>query len=197
MSDAAPVSAVSSPRPLEHVRLFLQEGVPHVTPPQSATTPLAPIPLPPVPRSLADWLAAFGQSFLHRHRRCVAALLLLDCSSGLWAMTIPTQRASRDSSCWQVAGSDRPCLPPGFVVAGSFQTRLLCPGESMADAVPPVDGVHLVQDQHIQQNQPGEQFRIGCFLGVGGIVRPVSCEQVLLDDMALTLEEVMARVTLV
>ncbi|MDB5358379.1 MAG: hypothetical protein JWN24_4832 [Phycisphaerales bacterium] len=188
-SDSA--STVPAARALEHVRLFLKDGVAHVAPSDGTPAGTAPIPLPPIPMSLTEWLAFFGQKFLARHRRCAAALLLLDCSTGLWAMTLPAQRAGRDACCWEITGRHLPVVPPGMLVAGSFQTRVFSPGEAVADAVPPVDGVHLVH------HQVGGQFRVDCFVCMQGAISPIPVEVLLVDDMEIALQSAMPRITLV
>lgn len=133
--------------------------------------------LPPLSKSLSDWLALGSDLFRQRHRRCVAVLLVFDLTTRRWGYGIPRQQASCDAVCWRMLKEDFPGMSTAVRVAGSLQMRVLSPGEEPHDAVPPFDGLHLVQ---IPQ-QP--QQTIWTFVRVGHQVNHVPAADVMCDDL--------------
>jgi hypothetical protein len=95
------------------------------------------LPLCQIPQSLVDRLANACLWFWRRHRRCVGIVLLLDPGRRSWTAVIPAQRCSADSACWSGARRDVPGTDPDTAIAGSFQSRILAPGEEAADCPPP------------------------------------------------------------
>ncbi len=150
-----------------------------------------PFEMPQIPRSLADWLLSLCQHFWNQHRRCLAAVLLLDSQTHGWGTAIPTQRCSRDASCWSTRRENVDGLLPTHLLAGSFQCRIISPGEELADAVPPVDGVHLVLQLTPQKNV------LAMFIRMNGIVQAASADRVFLDDWENMLRRVESRLTLI
>lgn len=149
-----------------------------------------PLQLPFVAKALTDWLAVFGMEFLKRTGRCVAAVLLLDPASGEWRIAIPHQRCSREASCWVIRSDDFSAVSRTACIGGSFQVRVLSPGEQPADAVPSADGLHLIL--HVR----GEVQTIWPFLRLRDEVRLVPANDVILDDMSEALERTISKVQL-
>src|SRR4051812_29103773 len=149
-----------APRPAAPViRLSRICGVIHVLPREDAVTEDAaaaaphaggtlfePFALPPIPLSMHCWLAGLGAEFRRRHRRCIAALLVLDCAQRRWLPPVlPSQACREEGASWTLDVGDVGPLPPNRRFAGSFQMRV---GRDMTDAVsgvPQLDGVHVVQ----------------------------------------------------
>lgn len=151
-----------------------------------------PLHLPPVPKSLTDWVALLGERFRRVHRRCVATVLLLDVRTAGWSAAVPAQRCGRTAACWSAARVDFPHFPPDAVVAGSFQTRVLSPGEDPGDCPPPHDGLHFV---HVLAGD-GESQTIHSYFRAGGDTRPVPAADVIFDDLEAVIEQALPRLTL-
>jgi hypothetical protein len=200
-----PAAGGGLPRALTQVRLVRGAGVTIVEPSRppaevpgggagEGVEPFTAFPMPRVPKSLADWVAIFGETFWQRHRRCAAALLLLGGAARRWGMTIPPQRCSRDSACWSTRIEDSSgdaAGPAGDgLLAGTFQTRVLTRGEDPADAPPPHDGLHFVH--MLGEGEPA----IHCFVRAGGVCSAVSAADVLMDDWDYMLEQSLPRMQL-
>lgn len=199
-----PAAGGGLPRALTRVRLVRGAGVTIVEPSRppagvpgggagEGVEPFSPFPMPRVPKSLADWIAIFGETFWQRHRRCAAALLLLG-RAHRWGMTIPPQRCSRDSACWSTRledSSGEAGLAGDCLLAGTFQTRMLARGEDPSDAPPPHDGLHFVHV--LGEGDPA----IHCFVRAGGECEAVPAADVLVDDWDYMLEQCLPRMQLV
>lgn len=136
-----------------------------------------PFPLPPMTVSNLTWLTSLGKAMWDRHRRCLATWLVLDCRRRRWAAPlIPQQRCAADGAAWRLERRDLADLPAGWRVAGSFQTRLTAgPGEA-ASSVPPVTGLHLVQDISPQNRT------LYLFMHFDGITQYLDPTGAVLDD---------------
>ena len=145
--------------------------------------PFEPFSLVKFPRVMSDLLASLADRVYRGHDRCVAAVLLLELPVRTWQFRVPVQRCSHTSACWSVRVRDVQDVPANALLAGSFQSRRLSAGEEVADAVPPHDGLHLVQvlEPHAQV--------IHCFLRGEGRTDAVPPQHVLLDDVELWLSE--------
>jgi hypothetical protein len=193
-------------RALPQVRLADDRDVITVLPPATMAggDAFTPFGLPQVPRSLTDWLAHLDERFHREHHRCVAAVLLLHPARASWAMAVPAQRCGREAACWSASVADFPWYPPGAVLAGSFQTRVLAPGEAPGDCPPPHDGCHFVlvlphrAGGATAASVPGAPTAgIWCFVRAGGVTRLVPADDVLYDDWRATIEQAMPRLRLV
>ena len=145
-------------------------------------------PLPFIPKLLTDHLAVLCELVWQRHRRCFAVVLLLNPQTGDWCYGVPRQRCGKTASCWSTLRRHVPEAPEDTLLAGSFQTRVLAPGEDAADAVPPVPGAHIVHEikpQHL----------IRCFLRLDDRTHPVAARVVIADDLEAALEGWMPRLT--
>jgi len=150
--------------------------------------------LPKLPSGLIDWLTTLSHQFWATHHRCLASLLLLEAGPRTWAIGIPNQRCSSDSSCWTIPQRAwQPDLQEPFLLAGSFQIRILGKGEAAIDAVPPLDGVHLILQLHPKSQQ---QATIWSFVRCAGQVQQASREQTLEDQTQAALEACRPRLTL-
>jgi hypothetical protein len=185
MSEANAADAGSAGLP--QVRLIQRDDETLVVPVRSYAggDPPEPFRLPKVPKVLTDALALFCDSIHVRHQRCVAVLLLLEPGSREWNFRVPAQRCARTASCWSVLRRDVPELPPDALLAGSYQSRILEPGEAPEDAVPPSPGVHFVHSIH------ADHQGIWCFLRYEDRTERVPAPVVVFDDMAAWLAECM------
>jgi hypothetical protein len=161
-------------------------------PPVDASAGFEPFSLPQISQSLTDWCAFTTMRFWHDHQRALALLLLLDLPSRQWAAAIPAQHCSKHASCWSAAKADFPQFPPNSVLAGSYQSRILCSGEEPSDCPPPHDGLHFVQmlDSHSQAQV------IWSFIRAQNQTRSVDGSSVILDDWAAAIDQAMPRLTL-
>jgi hypothetical protein len=189
---AAPVD-----RLLPQVRLVQHERGVTVYPNLSSTAgncDLAqPFELSQIPKSLTDRSALICQSFWHKHRRCLALVLMLDVKERYWSTVIPPQRSCRDSACWSAVRTDLPGILPSMVLLGSFQARMLGPKEEAIDCPPPHDGVHFV---HCIGIDPQISL-VRCFLRAEGRTEEVSAADILVDDGHMSIEEALPRIQLV
>jgi hypothetical protein len=161
--------------------------VPGVAPAVSGTD-VEPARLPVLPKMLTDHLALLCELVWQRHRRCFAVVLLLNPNTQDWCYAVPRQRCGRTASCWSTLRRDVPEAPEDTLLAGSFQTRVLAPGEDPADAVPPLPGVHMVHTV-----QPEHEIR--CFLRVDDQTHPVAARVVIVDDMEVAMQGWLPRLT--
>ena len=99
-----------------------------------------PFHLPPVPRSLIDWLIVGGRQFWNSRHRCLAALLLIDCKRGGWTLHLPRQHCGTDLARWSTTANELPQYSGSLRIGGSFQTINHGPA---ADAVPVAGGFHF------------------------------------------------------
>jgi hypothetical protein len=194
MSQPNPIeSSIRPSRALPQVRLLdqAQDQTVRVLSLREGDLAFEPFPLPPVPRSVLDWLIVCGERFWRQHRRCIA-VLLLDTKTRQWALAIPAQRCGREAACWSTARGDFPSFPDSTVLCGSFQSRRLSGGDEPIDAVPPSDGVHFV---HVI-GHPSDPCKAHCFLRCESGTRAVAPPEVLIDDWLLMIEQAMPRLTL-
>jgi hypothetical protein len=188
--------ALPAGRPLPVVRLLLPDGHdrPLVAPPDAPDGPAAssdpadafdPFPLPPLPLSQHCWQTGLAAEFGRRHRRCLAALLVLDCRRRRWARPLlPAQACGRDGACWTLdPGGDARRPPPGYRVGGSFQACRAGDLFEAAAAVPPLDGLHVVQAD------TGRGWAAFAFLRAGGQTTVVPHEHATADDWDQALAE--------
>jgi len=103
---------------------------------------VTPIDVPQVATSLVSW--ALGLTFVARQKadRCVALLMMLDMDTGQWSLCIPKQTCGIDAACWSTDRRDYPDLPANMRIGGTFQSRAGLSDDEIADAVPPISGVH-------------------------------------------------------
>lgn len=102
----------------------------------------APFVLPPPARSLIDWLGILGHRFWQENRRCMTALLLIDCRRCRWTLRLPRQRCHADFAEWEIEpAEDLTRLPASIRIGGSFQT--LASGKDAASEVPTNPGFHF------------------------------------------------------
>jgi hypothetical protein len=204
MSDNLQDAVRTAARPLPAVRL-VEHGDHWLAVPQGPAaggTPYSPFVLPRVPASLVHWLTVGGARVWGGRRRCVAALLLVGCRTGRWTVRLPRQRCGADAACWTAAADDLPPLPDDARVAGTFQTRLANPGDDLADAVPPVHGVHLVQGVGAGYGiAAGGPAKVWTFVRAGGggggdWPRAVGPDRVIADDWAEAVDEAMPHLRL-
>lgn len=183
-------SAFPSPLPpLENISLVEQDQKILVT--SSSVAPsFEPFELPLIQQSHCQWMLQLCHNFQVRHQRCLALMLLLDCQTHQWGVSIPCQRSSHDASCFWASRADFPEYPATVHIAGSFQSRVLAEHESPEDAVPASEGMHLV----MQMQQ--EQISLIGFLRIQEQIRPVLPSQVLYDDLMAALTRCTDRVQL-
>ena len=162
-----------------------------VPPPGEHGAPWEQFPLPPIPQSLIDWLAVFAEVFWLKHGRCVAALLLLDCSARCWGIGMPRQACTPDSAFWSLDSRSFAGLRSELCVAGSFQSRCVRALDEIPDAVPPVPGVHFVQS--IEPDHQG----ILSFVNIAGELRAVEPQLLIVDEWALLLHQNASRLQIV
>jgi hypothetical protein len=105
-------------------------------------------------------------------------------------MAVPSQRCSRDAACWSAVREDFPGIVPHRRIGGSFQSRVLASGEEVADAVPPVPGVHFVQ--LLEKDTPS----IWCFIRTDDQTHHVRPQDVIVDDWDAALIEFAPRLQL-
>ena len=193
MSEANAADPGGGSTALPQVRLIRRDDETLVVPAKLYRDSEAPEPfrLPKVPKVLTDALAIFCEEIHRRHGRCVAVLLLLESKNKEWNFRVPAQRCSRGSSCWSVLRSDVPDVPADALLAGSYQSRVIEPGESPEDAVPPSPGVHFVHAIH-----PDHQG-IWCFLRDDERTERVPAPHVVFDDMAAWVAEAIPRLKFV
>ncbi len=148
------------------------------------------IALPPLAKSMTDWLAIFCEIFWQRHERCVSVLLLLDLATRRWSFEVPAQRCSRDASCWtaRYGVSADPSRKP--VLAGTYQSRLLAENEQVSDAVPPIPGAHFVHV--IEQTCRG----VYTFLRIDEELHALQPQVLIVDDLEAMMAECRPRVRL-
>src|SRR5207249_1161278 len=187
------------PVALPQVRITRSEDATWVSPPAAAATTgdvanealnFSQFPLVKLPKSLSDQLAAFAQQIWITHSRCVGILLLLDPCARSWSFAVPRQRAGANASCWSGLRADALGAEDHHLLAGSFQSRTLEPGEDPADAPPPHDGIHLV---YAPSPQPQ---RIYTFLRSEGKTLLVPAQDLLFDDLQAALREYLPRLGL-
>jgi len=186
MSDPTPYGAALTP--LDQLCLTPLGGQLVVHPP--AHYGIDPFILPPLPKSLADFLAQICLQFYEDNKRCLTMLLMLDCDLRSWGSGIPRQRAGPDGASWQPAKEDFSGARPHTLVAGSFQTRNFMPGDNPKDAVPNTDGVHLILALNLDET-------IHCFVGCGGKALTAIAWQIINNDVAMMIDASMNRITLV
>ncbi len=108
-------------------------------------SPLTVGPQSMVPKQLShssvQKMVTLSEMFYQKHKRCLAFLLLFNGEG--WGYALPLQRCSDDSSCWEAAREHFPDFGEEWLLAGSFQSRVIAEAE-LADAVPPTDGLHIV-----------------------------------------------------
>lgn len=148
--------------------------------------------LPPVPQSVTDWCALVGQRFWADRSRCLGIMLLLNVKLLQWSTAIPAQRCSPTASCWSAALADFPDFPPGNVLAGSFQTRVLNSGEEPIDCPPPSQGLHFVQ----RLGPDVKPQPIWSFVRAGDQTIAVDGCDVIFDDWSAALDQAMPRLTI-
>jgi len=186
-----PASTSSSPLPLENVRLIRQNQTMLVSTPENAHShPFEPFELPPIHKSLCNWMFQLADDFRQQYQRCLAILLFLDCQTRNWGLGIPSQRASHDTSCFWARRDDFAHFGPSIYVAGSFQTRIFSPEEQPADAVPNSDGLHLVLQVE------GESACLFAFLRSREQLQSILPDRIILDDLTAALARCMDRVQL-
>ncbi len=185
--NSVPTSSALEDSPIAQATLTREETGIFVRPAGTADTDA--YALCRVPKSLIDELAIAAQWFWNRHKRCLGILLMLEPKKRVWSATIPTQRCSRDSSCWSPRQRDLPTELPTSILVGSFQSRVLSPGEDPADCPPPHDGLHLVM---IVGSDP---LCIVAFLRCEGKTRQVPASDILFDDCEELIESVRGRLT--
>ena len=135
------------------------------------------ISFPPFPLSQSAWLTGLGEHFFERHKRGVAALLLLDTHGGDWARPLlPTQRCSPEGASFQLCASDFAGSPPSHRVGGSFQLTCATTMEESQAQVPAFDGLHQVYA--ISGRLRTKYF----FVRAQGIVHHMLPESVMFDD---------------
>jgi hypothetical protein len=148
--------------------------------------------LPRVPQSRVAWLVACGDRVWQRRQRCLAALLLLGTRCGRWTLRLPQQRCGPDAACWTASADNLSGPPSDLRLAGSYQTRVLAPGEQAIETVPALDGVHLVQViEPARGTGP-----LWVFVRSAGRVRDVRPDRVVGDDLAEAIDEAMPRLRL-
>lgn len=175
---------------LRPITLIRSEGLWLASPAKgecSAARGFAPFPLPPVPRSLLDWLVVAGQRFWNRHHRCMAALLLVDCQGGGWTLRLPRQRCGPEFARWSAAAADHPDLPASMRLGGSFQT--LAGDDAPQLAVPTVPGFHFTL-------AVTERHPLAAFVSRGREAIAVEPSSLLADDWGQTLHAALPRLHL-
>ena len=188
---------VSRPCTLSQVRLARQDN--HtllVLPPEHAPADLPafePFTMPALKKSTTDRMAVLAEMHWQMNRRCIGMVLALDVLKRSWRFTIPNQRCSRDSACWSVLQEDYQQIEPHWLLAGSFQSRLVHKEEEVIDAPPPHDGVHFVMSI---ERQGGER-KIWTFYRFDLKTRLVPAEAALVDDWEGQLREALPRLKLV
>lgn len=152
-----------------------------------------PFPLPPLPLSLHCWLTGLAAEFHRRHRRCLAALLLLDCEQRRWVQPlVPAQACGRDGAAWTLDPGNAPRPHVHRRVAGSFQTRDADDLFDAAGSVPQLDGLHLVQA--LMGKAPISV--VFMFLHAEGETNIVAPDNVMHDDWDEALIEAAGRMTI-
>jgi hypothetical protein len=181
-----------------------------------------PFPMPQLPGSAAAWAGRILERIWARHRRCAAAVLMLDVvrengadpaagndghdghdgvpQAGVyvgrgWSAALPRQTCGRTAANWSARRSDFPTFPPGAAVAGSFQARVLSRGEELVDVAPPVDGVHLVLllTPDATEASPRE---VACVLRANGVSKLVGPGNLIYDDCEAAIDDALPRLTL-
>jgi hypothetical protein len=171
------------------VKLIFEDQLVTLVPPERFGVP--PFPMKLMPKTLSDNAAVVAEQFWQAHQRCLAVLFIYNLRDDRWGIGIPRQRASRDSSCWQPHRADFPDLEPTAVVIGSLQTRVLESHEAPIDAVPPVDGVHMVLCLR------GTERMIYTFMRIAGAAMHVPVQVAVLDDLTGLLQGAVQRVEII
>lgn len=179
--------------PLPRITLRPLAGLLAVEPaadsPSNKVGAFEPFVLPPIPDCIVEFASTLGDLQFHRHRRCLAVLLLLETTRAQWVARLPRQVCGRTGSCWST--SEDLGIHSTEVLAGTFQVRTDLGPDEVLHAVPPIDGVHLVQVPH-----PDQPRGLWSFLRVGGEVRPVVLSDVSFDENETALAAAMPRLTL-
>ena len=181
-SNNEPPSPISRALPLVQLR---REGDAVIVVPDSPE--LQRFHLPRIDKSLVDWLSSALEQILREHQRCAAILLALDLSTPQWTFYVPRQNADRDAACWLLHKNPTVVLPPTNRIAGSLQVRILAPGEEAADAIPPVDGLHIVQVFN------EDILTMWCFLRVHHEAMHVDPDDVIERDLARLVAKIRDR----
>ena len=180
-------------RPIGLVRLVENGSNWLAVPPRSPAPgekPFHPFVLPRIPESMLHWLTLGAQRVWRQHERCLAALLLVSTSTGRWTLRLPRQHCGPYAACWTTLADDLPGLSADMRLAGSYQSRVVAPGDDAADTVPRVDGVHLVQGVR----PAGPPWPLWTFVRVARIgARDVRPDRVVANDWAEAVDEAMPR----
>jgi hypothetical protein len=140
------------------------------------TPEFEPFSLPPLPLSLHSWLTALTQVFFERHKRGIAALMLLNIETRHWAKPVlPQQTCDADGASFRLREQDFD-QPATYYVGGSFQLTGFCATEQVLPLIPRFDGLHILMSRR-------EGFRRRhFFLRADGENHPVVETSVLSDD---------------
>ena len=141
--------------------------------------------LPHLPLSLAQWCAALGRRFRRDRHRCLAVALMLDSSTRHWLTAIPTQRCHRRYVRWQPQAGLFPRLPRHVWLAGSYQTAVVRDVFAAADAVPALDGIHIIEN--FQQAQIVQSWIFLRFNG--GEAMLADPADILVDDLDVAITQ--------
>ena len=157
---------------------------------QPGDRPFTPFQMPLFPLSQHRWLGGLGLEFFKRQHRYLAVLLTLDCEGQRWCRpVIPAQTCGKMGSCWTLdLGKSYP-LPPGKRVAGSFQVCRAASIMEAVDAVPILDGLHIVQAMSDDEVNPYFFLRAENHTGVG------IPEEIIANDWDLALQEASGRMS--
>lgn len=150
----------------------------------SASQIFLPFPLPLPPRSLIDWLVVAGHRVWRQHRRCIAALLLVDRCSGQWTLRLPRQRCGADRADWSVSRSDFAKLPASMHIGGTFQS-ISCK-MTPQDVAPAHDGFHFTLAVTAQKP-------LMAFVRCGNSIQTVEPLAILASDWAKAIDDAMPR----
>lgn len=164
-----------------------EEALPTPSPPP----PFQPFRFPRLPLSLHCWLTGLGAEFQRRHARCLAALLILHHREARWVRPVlPAQVCGERGASWTLdLGEHRPAAH--HCIGGSFQVRTAIDDVfEAAETVPPLDGLHVVQ------NLKGQTSMAYCFLRAEGVTSVLPAGEAMEDDWDTILAAAGSRMTL-
>ena len=150
-----------------------------------------PFELPPPPRQRLDWLVVAGHRFWARHRRPMAALLLIDSRTQRWSIALPVQTCGREAARWSLSAARSPEQAATALVGGTFQ--VIAVQARPSDHVPPLSGLHFVLRS--PDLSPGAS-PLSAFVRDGGGLHAADPGALLSDDCAAAIIAAQPRLRL-
>jgi hypothetical protein len=175
------------------IRLLQERGGGLLVVPPKGEHHFESFPLPRLPTTDVHWAADFAARFWRARRRCVSAALMLDVMTRRWMPVVPTQNCARGGARWSCRPADFAGLPAHVRLAGSYQSHPAPGPFAAAAAVPPFDGIHVIE-QPPYRRRPRLAYTFLRYRGEAALAEPAA---VLANDVAAALSRFALRLRIV